>query len=208
MCFSTVLSSGSCLRCSECSNTLLPGTYTTGPEPGLFVCKAHQNGYKSSLPRATPKSTSGPVTIPSASAPPAVEVQVQKREEKPAAPQMVSVLNAPIKVTPRPVEPSPAPQPWTPSAQKTQAARRNFFQSSAPAPAPSPALSSAQTPRESVGHQPAPQPTKTGSTPSRTASKPDEKERARALITRKLAEGNCNNNNTAYQSGFRTDNNW
>lgn len=208
MCLSTVLSSGSCLRCSECSNTLLPGTYTTGPEPGLFVCKAHQNGYKSSLPRATPKSTSGPVTIPSASAPPAVEVQVQKREEKPAAPQMVSVLNAPIKVTPRPVEPSPAPQPWTPSAQKTQAARRNFFQSSAPAPAPSPALSSAQTPRESVGHQPAPQPTKTGSTPSRTASKPDEKERARALITRKLAEGNCNNNNTAYQSGFRTDNNW
>ncbi|XP_062386992.1 MICAL-like protein 2a [Sardina pilchardus] len=264
----------SCFKCSECSNPLLPGAYKTGAEPGTFICNAHQKGYKSSLPRAAQKSTSGPVkppttpAAPAAPATPAVQVQVPKKDDKtqPAVPKTSSMLAAPVKVTLRPVEPSPAPQPWTPSAQRTQAARRQFFQSStqAPSSAPAPTLSSTQAPssapskapaptpssvlfkapapavtlsstqtpssappkasapssvsaptlssahalRESVAHRPAPGPTEAGTTPSRAASKPEEKERARALISRKLAEGNCNNNNIAYQFGSRTEQNW
>eukprot|EP00063_Salmo_salar_P084356 XP_014059191.1 PREDICTED: MICAL-like protein 2 [Salmo salar] len=91
---------------------------------------------------------------------------------------------AAVQVVLQPVETTtPAPQPWTSSAQRTQAARQRFFQSSTSAPE---GPSSSQKP-------PAP-----SGLPRVPLSPEEEKNRARAVITQKLVEANCNNNNTRY----------
>jgi hypothetical protein len=92
-----------------------------------------------------------------------------------------SVPLTPIKGVLKPVETTtPAPQPWTSSAQRTQAARQRFFKSSSSTPE---VPSSSQKP--SV-------------LPSVPLSPEEEKNRARAVITKKLVEANCNKNNTRY----------
>nr|XP_046186491.1 MICAL-like protein 2 [Oncorhynchus gorbuscha] len=160
--------------CSECSNVLLAGAYKPGKEPGCFICNDHQNTkndynkppygvvIQTGCPSANVESKSGTSRVQSVSRP-------------------TSVPLTPIKGVLKPVETTtPAPQPWTSSAQRTQAARQRFFKSSSSTPE---VPSSSQKP--SV-------------LPSVPLSPEEEKNRARAVITKKLVEANCNKNNTRY----------
>lgn len=161
-------------RCSECSNVLLAGAYKPGKEPGCFICSDHQNtknGYnkppsgvviQTGCPSGNFESRSDTSRVQSVSRP-------------------TSVPSTPIKLVLRPVETtSPAPQPRTSSAQRTQAARQRFFQSPTSAPE---GPSSSQKP---------------SGLPTVPLSPEEEKNRARTVITKKLVEANCNNNNTRY----------
>ncbi|XP_030067170.1 MICAL-like protein 2 isoform X1 [Microcaecilia unicolor] len=56
-----------CFRCAECSGTLLPGTYTSGPKPGTLICTRHQ--YKASMPGSGATSTGSNKTTVSQSSP-------------------------------------------------------------------------------------------------------------------------------------------
>uniref|UniRef100_A0A8B9KFQ1 Mical-like 2a n=1 Tax=Astyanax mexicanus TaxID=7994 RepID=A0A8B9KFQ1_ASTMX len=162
----------SCFKCSECSAPLKSGSFKAGQEPGTLLCSSHhstRNGFMSSL--KNPGSES------------AVVGPKPETGSDPAPPQHVSVLSSPVKAVPRPVEPRPAPQPWTASAQRTQEARQRFFLSVDPSPLPS---VSAKSPSDPPVAQ------------NNVLTSEEEKNRARALITKKLAEGNCNNNNRAY----------
>ncbi|XP_049331490.1 MICAL-like protein 2a isoform X2 [Astyanax mexicanus] len=168
----------SCFKCSECSAPLKSGSFKAGQEPGTLLCSSHhstRNGFMSSL--KNPGSES------------AVVGPKPETGSDPAPPQHVSVLSSPVKAVPRPVEPRPAPQPWTASAQRTQEARQRFFLSVDPSPLPS---VSAKSPSDPPVAQ------------NNVLTSEEEKNRARALITKKLAEGNCNNNNRAYSCGLRT----
>ncbi|XP_023869030.1 MICAL-like protein 2 isoform X2 [Salvelinus sp. IW2-2015] len=167
----------SCFKCSECSIILLAGAYKPGKEPGIFICNDDQNTengcneppsgvvIQTGCPRANVESKSDTSRVQSVS-------------------RSTSVPSTPIKGVLKPVETTtPAPQPWTSSAQRTQAARQRFFQSSTSAPE---GPSSSQKP-------PAP-----SGLPRVPLSPEEEKNRARAVITQKLVEANCNNNNTRY----------
>uniref|UniRef100_A0A3B1III8 Mical-like 2a n=1 Tax=Astyanax mexicanus TaxID=7994 RepID=A0A3B1III8_ASTMX len=168
----------SCFKCSECSAPLKSGSFKAGQEPGTLLCSSHhstRNGFMSSL--KNPGSES------------AVFGPKPETGSDPAPAQHVSVLSSPVKAVPRPVEPRPAPQPWTASAQRTQEARQRFFLSVDPSPLPS---VSAKSPSDPPVAQ------------NNVLTSEEEKNRARALITKKLAEGNCNNNNRAYSCGLRT----
>ncbi|XP_029583573.1 MICAL-like protein 2 isoform X1 [Salmo trutta] len=164
----------SCFKCSECSNVLLAGAYKPGKEPGCFICSDHQNtknGYnkppsgvviQTGCPSGNIESKSDTSRVQSVSRP-------------------TSVPSTPIKLVLKPVETTtPAPQPRTSSAQRTQAARQRFFQSSTSAPE---SPSSSQKP---------------SGLPTVPLSPEEEKNRARTVITKKLVEANCNNNNTRY----------
>ncbi|KAK3532698.1 hypothetical protein QTP86_028066 [Hemibagrus guttatus] len=156
----------SCLKCCECSAALQSGAYTCGQQPGLLRCSSSrctQNGIKSSAKHNGSDATG---------------LEPERRNE-PSPRQHCSVLTSPVKPVPRSVQPTPAPEPWTASALRTQAARKRFFLSA----------SEASTPQNII------------------ATKCEEdKERAPALISQKLAEGNCNNNNKAYSCGLSPDN--
>ncbi|XP_028843720.1 MICAL-like protein 2a isoform X2 [Denticeps clupeoides] len=181
----------SCFKCSECGRPLLTGAYKAGPDPGAFVCNAHQNGCKPPLAVAFQKN--GPT--PAVSTAPDTGALASRTERCPQpATRPTSVLCSPIKAAlPKPVDLRPAPQPWMASAQKTQAARQRFFQSPAP--------------EEPIGRRQPTGPAEAGSAQAIVPSRPvDEKHCARALITKKLGDGNCNNNNTAYIPGLKTDN--
>lgn len=164
-------------RCSECSNVLLAGAYKPGKEPGIFICNNDQN-----TKNGCNKPPSGVVIqtgCPSAN----VESRSDTSRVQSVS-RSTSVPSIPIKVVLQPVETTtPAPQPWTSSAQRTQAARQRFFQSPTSAPE---GPSSSQKP-------PAP-----SGLPRVPLSPEEEKNRARAVITQKLVEANCNNNNTRY----------
>nr|XP_029480196.1 MICAL-like protein 2 [Oncorhynchus nerka] len=164
----------SCFKCSECSNVLLAGAYKPGKEPGCFICNDHQN-----TKNDYNKPPSGVVIqtrCPSANVESKSDTSRVQSVSRPT-----SVPLTPIKGVLKPVETTtPAPQPWTSSAQRTQAARQRFFQSSSSTPE---VPSSSQKP--SV-------------LPSVPLSPEEEKNRARAVITKKLVEANCNNKNTRY----------
>ncbi|XP_066530875.1 MICAL-like protein 2a [Hoplias malabaricus] len=171
----------SCFKCCKCSTLLQSGAYKIGHEPGTLLCSSHhttQNGLTSSskplgsdLAKVGPESESGSGSSP---------------------PRHVSVLSSPIRAVPRTAEPSPAPQPWTASAQRTQAARQRFFLSSDPALKPSAKVWQPSEPHVAQN--------------SVALKSEEEKDQARALITKKLTEGNCNNNNRAYSCGLRIGN--
>ncbi|XP_053468928.1 MICAL-like protein 2a isoform X2 [Ictalurus furcatus] len=93
--------------------------------------------------------------------------------------QHSSVLTSPLKPVPRSVQPTPTPEPWTASARRTQAARQRFFLST----------SEASTTQNII-----------------VPKSEEEKEQVQGLISQKLAEGNCNNNNKAYSCGLGPDN--
>ncbi|XP_026785277.3 MICAL-like protein 2a [Pangasianodon hypophthalmus] len=156
----------SCFKCCECSAALQSGAYTSGQQPGTLRCSSYgcsQKSLKSSAKHCgsdtiglEPESGSGP-----------------------SPQQHSSVLTSAVKTVPRSVQPTPAPEPWTASALRTQAARHRFFLSASEASTTQNII----VPKCEV-----------------------EKERAQALISQKLAEGNCNNNNKAYGCGLSPDN--
>ncbi|KAG9349827.1 hypothetical protein JZ751_026180 [Albula glossodonta] len=113
-----------------------------------------------------------------------------------------SALSTPAvtATSPKPTSPAPTPapapakvstaKPWTSTASKTQEARQRFFESTPTTPESTP-ISRPTAAQES-------------SRKGRVLLKVEEpKEMAKLLITKKLTEGNSNNNNTTYQSGLR-----
>ncbi|XP_077383762.1 MICAL-like protein 2a [Festucalex cinctus] len=98
----------SCFVCCECSGTLAVGGYKPGKNPDTFVCHAHPEKTSKPSAEARFKSASGLLE------------------------RSVAIQPAPSS---KPVRPVPPTQCWTTSAQKTQAARRNFFQAVPPPPA-------------------------------------------------------------------------
>ncbi|XP_029616330.1 MICAL-like protein 2 [Salmo trutta] len=159
----------SCFKCSECSIVLLAGAYKPGKEPGIFICNDDQN-----TKNGCNKPPSSGVVIQTGC--PSANVESKSDTSRvQSVSRSTSVPSIPIKVVLQPVETTtPAPQPWTSSAQRTQAARQRFFQSSTSAPEGPSGL------------------------PRVPLSPEEEKNRARAVITQKLVEANCNNNNTRY----------
>ncbi|XP_042576025.1 MICAL-like protein 2 isoform X2 [Cyprinus carpio] len=135
----------SCFRCSVCYGTLKSGAYKLGADAGSLVCTIHQhvqNGFK---PTVRPFKSSG-FTL-------ADLVAKSESGDQPSSQRYTSVLSAPIKAPPRPVEVRPASQPWTTSAQKTQEARQKFFQSGGPAAEHWPTIRPQSGPSESCTNQ-------------------------------------------------------
>ncbi|KAK6311642.1 hypothetical protein J4Q44_G00173060 [Coregonus suidteri] len=164
---------------NECSNVLLAGAYKPGKEPGSFICNDHQN-----TKNGCNKPPSSGAVIQTGS--PSANVESKSDTSRvQSVTRPTSVPSTPVKVVLKPVETTttPAPQPWTSSARRTQAARHRFFQSSTSAPEAPPS-----------SHKP---PAPSG-LPRVPLSTEEEKNRARAVITKKLVEANCNNNNTRY----------
>ncbi|XP_039979833.1 MICAL-like protein 2a isoform X2 [Xiphias gladius] len=163
----------SCFKCSECSSVLHVGGYKPGKSPDTFICNAHQSICKPS------SSEVGIKNGPTSSA-----VQSNGANQAQRAPHPSSAPSAPPQnIVLKPASPTPPPQSWTASAQKTQAARQRFFQAAPPVAKASadkgkPAESSSVLGRPEVQLSPH-----------------DEKSRARTTIGKKLAEENRNNNN-------------
>lgn len=148
------------------------GGYKPGKSPDTFICNTHHNSCRSSSSEAGIKN--GPITS---------AVRLNGASQTRPAPRPPSVLSAPLNVVLKPVSPAPPPQSWTASAQKTQAARQKFFQTTAPV-----------TEATSDNRKPTEPPSVLGR-PKAQPSPNDEKSRARTTIGKKLAEENCNNNN-------------
>ncbi|XP_062303559.1 MICAL-like protein 2a [Osmerus eperlanus] len=163
----------SCFKCSECSNILLTGAYKVGKEPGSFICNAHQSTQIVSEP-----PVAGIRTGPAGS----VERPTTDISTARPAPRHSSVLSSTQAFVPKPVDTSPAPQPWTASAQRTQAARQKFFQSAAPEAPP-------------IGTKlPFSRDVPAG---ERVSMSPKEQNsRTTSMVGRKLSEDNRNNNNS------------
>lgn len=141
-----------------------------------FVCNSHQNGSKtSSLDSDVKNGVARSVAQPT-DAP-------QKRQ----TPRFSSVLSAPAKAVLKPLSPNPQSQSWTASAQKTQAARQKFFQA---APQVTEASAGIRKPVEQVKNQKVPL--------------SSDKNSARLMTGRKLAEENCNNNNNGHPFTIRS----
>ncbi|XP_065116229.1 MICAL-like protein 2a isoform X2 [Paramisgurnus dabryanus] len=156
-----------CFKCSVCYGTLKSGAFKLGADPGSLVCSVHQHAQNAFKPTVRPFKSSG-FTL----------TELRPKSEtvgQPTPQRFTSVLSTPINAVPRPANPSPAPQSWTTSAQKTQVARQKFFQSGAP--------SAAIKPPSDL------------STKQNSSHKVEDKDKTNALISRKLPEGNCNNNN-------------
>ncbi|XP_073687160.1 MICAL-like protein 2a [Garra rufa] len=164
----------SCFKCSVCYGTLKSGAYKLGSDTGSLVCTIHKHGQNGFKPTVKPFKSSGFML--------ADLVPKSDRGDQPSSQRYTSVLSAPIKTVPRPVELSRAPQSWTASAQKTQEARQKFFQSHGPAAEPRPTTRQQSGPPESCTSQ-------------NTSLKMEEKNRTSVLANGKLFEGNTNNNN-------------
>lgn len=155
------------IRCCECSAALQFGAYTSGQQPGTLHCSSYrctQNGLKSSAKRSGSD---------------AFGLEPEREGSGPSPRQNSSVLTSPVKPDPKSTRPALAPEPWTASALRTQAARQRFFLSA----------SEASTTQNII-----------------VPKSEEEEERAQALISLKLAEGNRNNNNKAYSCGLSPDN--
>ncbi|XP_070779847.1 MICAL-like protein 2a [Enoplosus armatus] len=162
----------SCFKCGECSSVLHAGGYKPGKNPDTFICNAHQNSCKPSSSEAGIKN--GPATSAG---------RLNSASQTQPAPRPSSVLSAPLNITVKPVSPTPPPQSWTASAQKTQSARQRFFQAASPFT------------EASTGNRKPTEPSSVLGRPEVPLSPDDEKSRARTTIGKKLAEENCNNNN-------------
>ncbi|XP_071781826.2 MICAL-like protein 2a [Centroberyx gerrardi] len=159
----------SCFKCSECSGALHAGAYKAGKEPDTFICNGHQNGCKPSSSEAVIKNGPGSLVVRPNGA----------SQTQPAPLLPSSALLTPLNIVLKPVSPTPTSKSWTTSAQKTQAARQRFFQAAAPvAPAP-------------TGNRKPSEPSDVSGRP-----RPEEKSSARATTGKRLAEENCNNNNS------------
>lgn len=145
-------------RCSECSSLLHTGGFEPGTKPDTFICKAHQEDCKR-LSKNGPTGVTGPPT--------------GARKSRPS-----SVLLAPVDVAVvKPVSPTPPPESWTASAQRTQSARQKFFQAAAPEDRKFPEVSRVQ------GRPQIPQ------------CQEEEPSRPGRQSGKKLAAENCSNNN-------------
>ncbi|KAM9394128.1 MICAL-like protein 2a isoform 2-T2 [Pholidichthys leucotaenia] len=161
----------SCFRCSECSSILHIGGYKSGRNPDTFICNNHHNTSKPS-PAPPPEAPirNGPATSaaqPNGGTTPQPEPRLSS-----------SVLSAPLNVPLKLPHPTPPPsQAWTASAQKTQAARRQFFQAEPPA-----------VDASMAGNWKKAEPTRVLAWPQ------IEKNKVR-VTGKKQVEENCNNNN-------------
>ncbi|XP_061089154.1 protein-methionine sulfoxide oxidase mical2b isoform X2 [Conger conger] len=176
-----------CFKCSECSNILLSGTYKPGSEPGTFICITHQNTPGSGL-----SHRNGPA------APRVGPTWLVNKNDRTETPRPNSALSTPVVTSHAATKPNitvSTPKVSTPIATKTQEARKKFFETTPAAPADPPSNRSQPTTNESAGK---------GRVLLKVADYKDkDKDKAKALITKKLAEENSNNNNTTYHSGLR-----
>ncbi|XP_069381311.1 MICAL-like protein 2a isoform X2 [Paralichthys olivaceus] len=162
----------SCFKCSECSSTLHAGGFKPGRSPDTFICSTHHNSCK------PPSSEVAIKNVPVATA-----VRSNGASQTQPAQRPSSVLSAPLSIIKKQVSPTPPPQSWTATAQKTQVARQRFFQTASPVA------------QASADNRKPTEPSGVLERPKVTMSPNDEKSRARTSTGRKLAEENCNNNN-------------
>ncbi|KAI1896167.1 hypothetical protein AGOR_G00092020 [Albula goreensis] len=182
-----------CFKCSECSNILLSGTYKKGPVAGSFICTTHDSTHSGGKAPATGGlQRNGPA--PAKAGP--TWLTTKKDSSVTSRPSPALSTPAVTATSPKPTSPAPAPapvstaKPWTSTASKTQEARQRFFESTPTTPESTPIS------RPTAAQE--------GSRKGRVLLKVEEpKEMAKLLITKKLTEGNSNNNNTTYQSGLR-----
>ncbi|XP_053348455.1 MICAL-like protein 2a isoform X2 [Clarias gariepinus] len=154
----------SCFKCCECLAALQSGAYTSGQLPGTLCCSSSRCAQNNSSTH---------------SAPDAIGLEPESGSRLSPLRHSSVLTSPPVQPVPRSVQHTPAPEPWTASALRTQAARQRFFLSA----------SEASTPQNIIA-------------PKRE----EEKEQAQASISQKLAEGNCNNNNKAYSCRLASDN--
>ena len=155
-------------RCSECSGTLHAGGYKLGKTPDSFVCSTHHKGCK------PPSSEVASKNVPATSAVPSNGASQTQNALLPS-----SVLSAPLSIIKKQVSATPPPRSWTSSAQRTQVARQRFFETATP-------VTDNRKPAEPSG---------VFEWPKVLLTPTDEKSRVRTTTGRKVAEGNCNNNN-------------
>lgn len=138
------------------------GGFKPGTRPDTFICKVHQEDRKSMSKTELTRSPTG------------------ARKSRPS-----SVLLAPVDVgVVKPVSPTPPPESWTASAQRTQSARQKFFQAAASEDRKSSEVSRVQ------GRVQIPE------------CRQEEPSRAGRQSGKKLAAENCSNNNNNNKRPF------
>ncbi|KAJ8364059.1 hypothetical protein SKAU_G00128900 [Synaphobranchus kaupii] len=203
----------SCFKCSECSNILLSGTYKPGSVAGTFICTTHQNAQTGAK---TP--VSGVPYKDEPATPRVGPTWLVTKNDRSETPRPTSALSTPVvaNASPKSNTRASTAKVWTPTATKTQEAGQKFFETTptpaAPANPPANRWPSATT--ESTGKgkallkveeqkDKAKLPTESTGKGKVLLKVGEQKDKAKSLITKKLTEGNSNNNNTTYQSGLR-----
>ncbi|XP_004676508.1 PREDICTED: MICAL-like protein 1 [Condylura cristata] len=135
-----------CFRCRQCSSTLLPGAYRSGPEDGTFVC-AEQ------CARLGPAARSGAKPGPPPQAKPQQGTGAEDGEGRAASPAVVATPRASPETRPQlPSKPRVPDKPQelaSPPAGRPMPAPRRTSESSAPTP-PTPPT---PRPRSSLQHE-------------------------------------------------------
>ena len=120
-------------RCRLCRNTLLPGSYREGEDPGSLVCSHHCSAIESSHPDLSRQEEAGSTELL-----PKVVTQEVTSQRDARSPPHAEI--PPWEVAARCTDPSPAPgatsAPQWGSSRPVPAPRRMLDSSTAPRPAP------------------------------------------------------------------------